>query len=75
MRALIAFLPRDAAANNLHQALHAARRALTLDGSASADVLRLQDDVVILSPSGDLVIDADEFATAGQRALRSRRAT
>jgi predicted ATPase/DNA-binding SARP family transcriptional activator/transcriptional regulator with XRE-family HTH domain len=63
-----------AAANNLHQALHAARRALTVDGSASADVLRLQDDVVILSLSGDLVVDADEFAAAGQRALRSRSA-
>ena len=61
-----------AAANNLHQALHAARRALTLDGPGSADVLRLQDDVVILSSNGDLVVDADEFATAGQRALRSR---
>ena len=61
-----------AAANNLHQALHAARRALTPDGSAPAGVLRLQDDVVILSPSGDLVVDAEEFAAAGERALRSR---
>jgi predicted ATPase/DNA-binding SARP family transcriptional activator/transcriptional regulator with XRE-family HTH domain len=63
-----------AAANNLHQALHAARRALTVDGSAPADVLRLRDNVVILSPSGGVVIDADEFAAAGQRALRSRSA-
>ena len=60
-----------AAANNLHQALHAARRALALDRSPSADALCLRDDIVILWPDGDLIVDADVFAAAAQRALRS----
>jgi predicted ATPase/DNA-binding SARP family transcriptional activator len=60
-----------AAANNLHQALHAARRALASGRSPSADALCLRDDIVILWPDGDLVVDADVFAAAAQRALRS----
>jgi predicted ATPase/DNA-binding SARP family transcriptional activator len=60
-----------ATANNLHQVMHAARRALASDRSPSADVLCLRDDVVILWPDGDLVVDADVFAAAAQRALRS----
>ena len=60
-----------AAANNLHQALHAARRALASDRSPSADALPLRDDIVILWPDGDLIVDADVFAAAAQRALRS----
>ena len=60
-----------AAANNLHQALHAARRALASDRSPSADALCLRDDIVILWPDGDLIVDADVFAAAAQRALRS----
>jgi predicted ATPase/DNA-binding SARP family transcriptional activator len=60
-----------AAANNLHQALHAARRALASDGAFSADALGLRDDIVILWPDGDLIVDADVFAAAAQRALRS----
>jgi len=60
-----------AAANNLHQALHAARRALASDRSPSADALRLRDDIVILWPDGDLIVDAEVFAAAAQRALRS----
>ena len=60
-----------AAANNLHQVLHAARRALASDGSPSADALCLRDDMVILWPGGDLIVDADVFAAAAQRALRS----
>ena len=60
-----------AAANNLHQALHAARRALASDRSRSADALCLRDDIVILWPDGDLIVDADVFAAAAQRALRS----
>jgi predicted ATPase/DNA-binding SARP family transcriptional activator len=61
-----------AASNNLHQALHVARRALALEGSASGDVLRLQDDLVILSPGGGLIVDADAFAAAAKRGLHSR---
>jgi len=60
-----------AAANNLHQALHAARRALASDRSPSAHTLCLRDDIVILWPDGDLIVDADVFAAAAQRALRS----
>ena len=59
-----------AAANNLHQVLHAARRALASDGRPSADALCLRDDMVILWPDGDLIVDADVFAAAAQRALR-----
>ena len=60
-----------AAANNLHQALHAARRALASDRSPSVDALCLRDDIVILWPADGLVVDADVFAAAAQRALRS----
>jgi predicted ATPase/DNA-binding SARP family transcriptional activator len=60
-----------AAANNLHQAMHAARRALASDRAPSPDALCLRDDIVILWPDGDLIVDADEFAAAAQRALRS----
>jgi len=60
-----------AAANNLHQVLHAARRALASDRSPSADALCLRDDIVILWPDGDLIVDAEVFAAAARRALRS----
>jgi predicted ATPase/DNA-binding SARP family transcriptional activator len=60
-----------AAANNLHQALHAARRALASDRSPAADALCLRDDIVILWPNGDLSVDADMFSAAAQRALRT----
>src|SRR5215469_3743496 len=60
-----------AAANNLHQVLHAARRALASDRPPSAGALCLRDDIVILCPDGDLIVDADVFAAAAQRALRS----
>jgi DNA-binding SARP family transcriptional activator len=60
-----------AAANNLHQVLHAARRALASDRAPSADALCLRDDIVILLPDGDLIVDADVFAAEAQRAVRS----
>jgi predicted ATPase/DNA-binding SARP family transcriptional activator len=59
------------AANNLHQALHAARRALAPAGFRPANVLHLQDDIVSLSVGRDLLVDADLFAAAAQRALGS----
>jgi DNA-binding SARP family transcriptional activator len=59
------------AANNLHQVLHAARRALSADRAPPAGALCLRDDIVILWPDGDLVVDADVFAVAAQQALRS----
>ncbi|WCB92575.1 hypothetical protein DSM104299_01271 [Baekduia alba] len=49
----------SAAANNLHQALHAARRAL---GDPSA--LALADDVLALTPDAHVDVDAFEAAAA-----------
>jgi predicted ATPase/DNA-binding SARP family transcriptional activator len=51
----------DAAANNLHQALHAARRAI------GADALRLADGIVALEAEVD--VDAFEAAAARARAI------
>jgi DNA-binding SARP family transcriptional activator len=52
----------EAAANHLHQALHAARRAI------GADALRLSDGVVVLEAEVD--VDAFEAAAAHARATR-----
>jgi DNA-binding SARP family transcriptional activator len=59
------------ATNNLHQALHGARRALAQGGQVPADVLCLQDNLVMLAPGGRLMIDTEVFAVAAQRALTS----
>jgi predicted ATPase len=53
----------DAAANNLHQALHVARRAL------GPDAIELRDELLHLS--ADVVVDVDEFERA---AIDARRA-
>ncbi len=57
-----------AAANNLHQALYAARRALDAAGADGASILALRDDV--LSLNGDVAVDAVglEAAIAAARA-------
>jgi predicted ATPase/DNA-binding SARP family transcriptional activator len=52
----------DAATNNLHQALHAARRAI------GTDALRLTDGVVTL----DAEVDVDAFEAAGAHARETR---
>lgn len=57
-----------AGANNLHQALHAARRALA-EAGASADVLRLRDGVVALCPDGGLATDVQDLEAALDKAL------
>ncbi|MFF1285726.1 BTAD domain-containing putative transcriptional regulator [Streptomyces sp. NPDC058299] len=62
-------LERRAAANNLHQVLYAARRALTGAGAAG-DVVVLRDDLVLLGPDGGVAIDVDEFEEAARRASR-----
>ncbi|MEU3860064.1 BTAD domain-containing putative transcriptional regulator [Streptomyces sp. NPDC028722] len=62
-------LERRAAANNLHQVLYAARRALTGTGAAG-DVVVLRDDVVLLGPDGGVRVDVDEFEEAARRASR-----
>src|SRR4051812_23112365 len=52
----------DASANNLHQALHAARRAI------GADALRLTDGVITL----DAEVDVDAFEAAAAHARETR---
>jgi DNA-binding SARP family transcriptional activator len=58
--------PRSAA-NNLHQILHAARRAFepsTPAGSAASGYLLLRDEQLTLCPDGPLWVDADAFQEA-----------
>ncbi|ANP51537.1 putative ATPase/DNA-binding SARP family transcriptional activator [Streptomyces griseochromogenes] len=60
-------LDRTAAANNLHQVLHAVRRALASAG-APDDVVVLRDDLVLLGPDGGVRIDLDAFDEAARQA-------
>lgn len=53
---------QSAAANNLHQAVHAARRVL------GAGRIALRDDVLYLCPDDVLVVDVDAFRVAAERA-------
>lgn len=57
-----------AQANNLHQALHAARRALHAGNGPG--VLALADDVVSLDP--EVTVDVDAFERLAERARASR---
>ena len=57
-----------AGTNNLHQALHAARRALAMAG-ASAGVLLLRDGVVSLCPDGGLETDVQDLEAALDKAV------
>jgi DNA-binding SARP family transcriptional activator len=57
-----------AGTNNLHQALHAARRALAMAG-ASAGVLLLRDGVVSLCPDGGLETDIQDLEAALDKAV------
>ncbi|MFJ3310007.1 BTAD domain-containing putative transcriptional regulator [Streptomyces sp. NPDC086549] len=63
-------LDRTAASNNLHQVLHAVRRALASTGSPG-DVVVLRDDLVLLAPDGGVRIDLDELDEAVRRAAHS----
>jgi predicted ATPase/DNA-binding SARP family transcriptional activator/DNA-binding CsgD family transcriptional regulator len=73
-------LPLEAAANNLHRALHAARRALTspLAGSASrpspvpSPSLVLRHDILHLYPAEQIWVDAVAFEQAAAVARRDR---
>ena len=62
-------LSPSAAANNLHQALHAARRALA--GEGADGLLELRDQVVVLRASGLVEVDAARFRTQAEAALDS----
>ena len=59
---------REAAANNLHQVLHAARRQLA--GGDGGQFLRLDDDVLSLAGE-ELWVDADAFRREAVAALRA----
>ncbi len=60
-------LAPPAAANNLHQALHAARRALA--GADADGLLELRDNVVALRAGGLVEVDAARFRAQAQAAL------
>ncbi len=57
----------EAAANNLHQALHVGRRALEHAGGRGA-MLQLRDGVVHLCPDDDLRVDVESYEIAAHRA-------
>jgi predicted ATPase/DNA-binding SARP family transcriptional activator/DNA-binding CsgD family transcriptional regulator/Flp pilus assembly protein TadD len=61
-----------AAANNLRQALHAARRALEPDRAADSRYLASQNESLALCPRGDLWVDVNAFEAAVATARRSR---
>jgi predicted ATPase/DNA-binding SARP family transcriptional activator/DNA-binding CsgD family transcriptional regulator len=67
-------LGSEAAANNLRQALHAARRVLVRGGSTAdpSRYLRLEGELLALCPDGVLQVDADAFEAAAVAARRSR---
>jgi DNA-binding SARP family transcriptional activator len=58
----------DAAANNFHQALYVARRALEAAGAEASAVLPLRDDMLALYPGGAVEVDVDAFEAAAARA-------
>lgn len=60
-----------AAANNLYQALHAARRMLDDEGHGDA-WLSVSNEIVALSPQRSLRVDVQAFEQAAARARRSR---
>ena len=64
---------RRAAANNLSQALHAARRALGPDDAKGASsYLASQGEQLVLCPGGELWLDVEAFEEAAATARRSR---
>ncbi|MEV6056894.1 BTAD domain-containing putative transcriptional regulator [Streptomyces sp. NPDC052107] len=63
-------LDRGAASNNLHQVLHAVRRALASAGTPD-DIVVLRDDMVLLGLGGGVRIDVDELDAAIRQAMSS----
>src|SRR4051794_287195 len=61
----------ESAANNFHQALYVARRALEVAGAEAAGVLPLRDDMLLLYPEGRVDVDVDTFEAAATRAHES----
>jgi len=56
----------DSAANNLHQALYVARRALEAAGADALECLALRDDMLVLSEERPVEIDAVQFEQAAE---------
>src|SRR5215208_5740786 len=64
---------RHAAANNLSQALHAARRTLgPNDAQAASSYLASRGEQLVLCPGGELWLDVEAFEEAATTARRSR---
>ncbi|MDQ4042860.1 MAG: transcriptional regulator, partial [Actinomycetota bacterium] len=64
-------LEPGAAVNNLHQALHVARRVLDSEAAASS-YLRLHDEFLELCPNSSLWVDVEAFEEAVKVSRRSR---
>jgi len=65
-------LGRRAAANNLRQALYAARRIIDVGQGSASRYLALRREQIILCPEGNLWVDVDAFEEAALSARRSR---
>ncbi len=65
-------LDARAAANNLRQALHLARRTLEPTQGASSGYLARRGDLLELCPGGSLWVDVEAFEDAASAARRSR---
>jgi predicted ATPase/DNA-binding SARP family transcriptional activator/DNA-binding CsgD family transcriptional regulator len=65
-------LGRRAAANNLRQALYAARKIIDSDQVAASRYLALQGEQIVLCPEGNLWVDVDAFEELAFSARRSR---
>src|SRR3954471_17621509 len=61
----------QAAANNFHQALYVARRALEAAGADAATALPLRADMLALHPDGQTDVDVDAFEEAAAYARRT----
>ncbi|PLS82257.1 MAG: transcriptional regulator, partial [Actinobacteria bacterium] len=65
-------LGRRAAANNLSQALHAARRALGPDPKVASRYVGSRGEQLVLCPEGELWVDVEAFEEAAATARRAR---
>jgi predicted ATPase/DNA-binding SARP family transcriptional activator len=65
--------PPETATNNLHQAMHLARRGVEtlLPDARVSSWLQVQGDTVLLDPRNHLQVDADIFEAAATSALRT----
>ena len=75
IEALWPSLGRRAAANNLRQAIHVARRTLDPDPVAGVRYLDSRGEVLALCPEGQLWVDAKAFEEAARAARHARDST